>query len=171
MNGGKHHFCTHYRLRMGKNNACGWYFSWRSLLMVRVRPPSSKIGPKQICDGKISTGTRFFSPPCWRTTVPSSRVEIRNGRIPHVVFEFGAQAILRSAPGGFGPREAPGGSREPLGCTREAPRGASGEASRDASREAHARLPGCFRGLPGCLREAPGRASIQKSFVLLSVVF
>ena len=42
-------------------------FFWRSLLPVRVRPLSSQIGPKQTCNGKESTGTRSFSPPCWRT--------------------------------------------------------------------------------------------------------
>ena len=60
--GGKHQFCTRYRLRRGKSNACGWYFFWRSLLLVRVRPPSSKIGPKQICDGKLSTCLLYTSP-------------------------------------------------------------------------------------------------------------
>ena len=57
-------------------------FFGRSTLSAGVRPLSSPIGPRQICDRKRRRSNAIFFPAVLACTFSSSAVEIRKGRIP-----------------------------------------------------------------------------------------
>ena len=79
--GKKFVFCTRYRLRTGKTTRSVGIF----LALAFAGPRSAAVLPdrtQKICDGKRKHSNEKFFPTVLAYTFPSSRVEIRKGRVP-----------------------------------------------------------------------------------------